>query len=69
MLGAPSSPSFPMGVTSPILIIADLLIVRVGVWRGSRSLNCGITAFEMLGRFGLGGQVWLGMDNSNQTKE
>ena len=35
----------------------------------TRSLNCGITAFEMLGRFGFGGQVWLGMDNSNQTKE
>ena len=24
---------------------------------------------SMLGRFGLGGQVWLGMNNSSQTKE
>ena len=32
----------------------------------ARSQNCGITAFEMLGRFGLGGQVWPDMHNSNQ---
>jgi len=31
-----------------------------------RSQNCGISAFEMLGRFGLGGQVWPDMHNSNQ---
>ena len=38
------------------------------IWAGvdPRSLNCGITAFEMLGRFGLGGQVWPDMHNSNQ---
>ena len=32
----------------------------------ARSQNCGISAFEMLGRFGLGGQVWPDMHNSNQ---
>ena len=32
----------------------------------SRSQNCGISVFEMLGRFGLGGQVWPYMHNSNQ---
>ena len=31
-----------------------------------RSQNCGISVFEMLGRFGLGGQVWPYMHNSNQ---
>jgi len=34
--------------------------------RLSRSQNCGISAFEMLGRFGLGGQVWPDIHNSNQ---
>ena len=33
---------------------------------GARSQNCGISVFEMLGRFGLGGQVWPYMHNSNQ---
>ena len=32
----------------------------------ARSQNCGISAFEMLGRFVLGGQVWPDMHNSNQ---
>ena len=32
----------------------------------ARSQNCGISVFEMLGRFGLGGQVWPYMHNSNQ---
>ena len=32
----------------------------------TRSQNCGISAFEMLGRFGLGGQVWPDIHNSNQ---
>ena len=34
--------------------------------RRPRSQNCGISVFEMLGRFGLGGQVWPYMHNSNQ---
>ena len=32
-------------------------------------LNCGITPVSLVDRFRLGGQVWFGMDNSNQTKE
>ena len=34
MLGTPSRPSFSMGVASLILIIADLLLFRVDIWRG-----------------------------------
>ena len=34
MLGAPSCPSFFLGATSRILLIADLLILRVDIRRG-----------------------------------
>ena len=42
-------------------------IFQVFLWLVmARSQNCGISVFEMLGRFGLGGQVWPYMHNSNQ---
>ena len=45
----------------------SLLLIGFGAKVGTaRSQNCGISVFEMLGRFGLGGQVWPYMHNSNQ---
>ena len=33
------------------------------VWRGARSLNCYRWPLSAVGRFRLGGQVWLGIEN------